>query len=90
LEQKTSPGGREVAGPRTPQSLHPTPAASSSSFNITGFTNVNPAPPPHGNWEGRFFHLSRRSTTSSKLRRIPRPPSAAPAAGGRGIPVSRV
>jgi hypothetical protein len=52
LEQKTSPGGREVAGPRTPRSLHPTPAAPSSSFNITGFKVVNPAPPPHGAWEG--------------------------------------
>jgi hypothetical protein len=52
LEQKTTPDGREVAGPRSPWSLHPTPAASSSSFNITGFKIGNPDPPPRRNWEG--------------------------------------
>ena len=52
LDQKTSPSGRVVAGPRTPWSLHPTPAASSSSFNITGFKVVNPDPPPRGIREG--------------------------------------
>jgi hypothetical protein len=51
LEQKMTPGGREVAGPRTPWSLHPTLAAASSSFNITGFKIGNPDPPPRRNWE---------------------------------------
>jgi hypothetical protein len=48
LDRKTSPDGREVAGPRTLWSLHPTPAASSSTFNITGFNVGSPDPPPHG------------------------------------------
>ena len=41
LEQKMTPCGRKVVGPRTPESLHPTPpAASPSFFFISGFINT--------------------------------------------------
>ena len=86
LETKTSPGGREVAGPRTPwtRSLHPAPAASpSSSMRISSFKIVNPDPPPRGIWEGEGAPSGSRDPRERRGQAQHREPPPSSAARGR-------